>query len=129
MSRVEPQYSGKGENFVLGLWGVRYQVVDAGRAVAFYTERLGFKLDQQNLPAFAQVSVGHLTLIMSGLGASGSRPMPDLPNQDRGGRNRAVLQLQHLHARREALGEVGVRFRIKLEVGPGGRRLQIELHK
>ena len=37
---------------VVGLWGVRYQVTDVSRAVAFYTEQLGFKLDQQNLPAF-----------------------------------------------------------------------------
>jgi len=126
MSRVEPQYSGKGENFVLGLWGVRYQVVDAGRAVAFYTERLGFKLDQQNLPAFAQVSVGHLKLILSGLGASGSRPMPDGRKQEPGGWNRIVLQVQDLPARIEALRKVGVRFRNKIEVGPGGRQIQIE---
>jgi len=71
MSRVEAQYSGKGENFVLDLWGVRSQVEDVGRSVAFYTERLGFKLDQQNLPAFAQVSVGHLKLILSGRGRFG----------------------------------------------------------
>ncbi len=62
MSRVEPQHSEKGEIFVLGLWGVRYQVEDVVRSVVFYTERVGFKLDQQNLPAFAQVSVGHLKL-------------------------------------------------------------------
>jgi hypothetical protein len=55
--------------FVLGLWGVRYQVKDVSRSVAFYTERLGFKLDQQHLPAFAQVSIGNLKLILSGPGA------------------------------------------------------------
>src|SRR5437773_298253 len=82
MSRVEAQYSGKGENFVLGLWGVRYQVEDVVRSVAFYTERVGFKLDQQNLPAFARVSVGHLKLILSGPGTSGSRPMPDGRKQE-----------------------------------------------
>ncbi len=86
MSRVEPQHSEKGEIFVLGLWGVRYQVKDVVRSVAFYTERVGFKLDQQNLPAFAQVSVGHLKLILSGPGASGSRPMPDtVENKSREG--------------------------------------------
>ena len=126
MSRVEAQYSGKGENFVLGLWGVRYQVVDAGRAVAFYTERLGFKLDQQNLPAFAQVSVGHLKLILSGLGASGSRPMPDGRKQEPGGWNRIVLQVEDLPARIEALQKAGVHFRNQMEVGPGGRQIQIE---
>jgi len=82
MSRVEPQHSEKGEIFVLGLWGVRYQVEDVVRSVAFDTERVGFKLDQQNLPAFAQVSVGHLKLILSGPGTSGSRPMPDGRKQE-----------------------------------------------
>ena len=48
-SEKEPQ------SFVLGLWGVRYQVQDVSRSVAFYTQQLGFKLDQKNLPAFARI--------------------------------------------------------------------------
>lgn len=62
-------------NFVLGLWGVRYQVKDVPRSIAFYTRTLGFNLDHQNLPAFGQASAGHLKLILSG--ASGSWSMPD----------------------------------------------------
>src|SRR5258706_14564693 len=80
-----------GQSFVLGLWGVRYQVKDVGRSAAFYTQQLGFKLDQKNLPAFAQVSIGNLKLILSGPGASGSRPMPDGHGQEPGGWNRVVL--------------------------------------
>ena len=64
------------QNFILGLWGVRYQVKEVQRSIAFYTKMLGFNLDQQNLPAFGQVSIGNLKLILSGPGASGSRPMP-----------------------------------------------------
>ena len=64
-------------NFILGLWGVRYQVKDVPRSIAFYTHMLGFNLDQQNLPAFGQVSISNLKLILSGPGASGSRAMPD----------------------------------------------------
>lgn len=124
--RVDPQYSSKKENFVLGLWGVRYQVRDVGRSVTFYQERLGFKLDQQNLPAFAQVSVGHLKLILSGPGASGSRPMPDGRRQEPGGWNRIVLQVQDLPARIEALRNAGLNFRNQMEVGPGGRQVQFE---
>ena len=56
------------ESIVRGLWGVRYQVKDASRSIAFYTEQLGFKLDHKNLPAFAQVSVGDFKLILSGPG-------------------------------------------------------------
>ena len=64
-------------SFDAGFWGVRYQVADVGRSVEFYTRHIGFKVDRQALPAFAQVSIGHLKLILSGPGASGSRPMPD----------------------------------------------------
>jgi hypothetical protein len=37
------------QNFLLGLWGVRYQVKELGRSIALYTEQLGFNLDQQKL--------------------------------------------------------------------------------
>jgi glyoxylase I family protein len=80
------------QSFVLGLWGVRYQVKDVRRSVAFYTQQLGLKLDQQTLPAFAQVSIGNLKLILSGPGASGSRPMPDGRHQEPGGWNLSSVQ-------------------------------------
>jgi len=73
------------QNFILGLWGVRYQVKDVQRSVAFYTQMLGFNLDLQNLPAFGQVSISNLKLILSGPGPSGSRPMPDGGRQQPGG--------------------------------------------
>ena len=69
--------STKAQQFILGLWGVRYQVKDVQRSIAFYTQTLGFNLDLQNLPAFGQVSIGDLKLILSGLGrrALGRCPM------------------------------------------------------
>jgi glyoxylase I family protein len=78
----------------VGFWGVRYQVKDVQRAITFYTQTLGFNLDMQNLPAFGQVSIGGLKLILSGTGASGSRPMPDGGQQEPGGRNRVLLQVR-----------------------------------
>ena len=51
-SRGDPQ------TFIKGVHGIRYQVKDVARAVAFYTEQLGFKLEHQQLPAFASVSLG-----------------------------------------------------------------------
>ena len=111
---------------IVGLWGVRYQVKDVSRSVAFYTQRLGFKLDLQALPAFAQVSVGNLKLILSGPGASGSRPMPDGQTQGPGGWNRVVLQVTDLQNRIEALKKAGLRFRNEMEVGPGGKQIQLE---
>jgi glyoxylase I family protein len=114
------------ENFVLGLWGVRYQVKDISRSVAFYTQQLGFKLDQKTLPAFAQVSIGNFKLILSGPGASGSRPMPDGHSQEPGGWNRMVLQVIDLPARIDALKKAGLHFRNQMEVGPGGKQIQLE---
>ena len=116
----------EGQTLILGLWGVRYQVKDVSRSVAFYTQQLGFKLDQQNLPAFAQVSVGNLKLILSGPGASGSRPMPDGDQQQPGGWNRVVLQVADLPNRIAALNQAGLHFRNEMEVGPGGKQIQLE---
>ena len=114
------------EALVVGFWGVRYQVKDVQRAITFYTQTLGFNLDMQNLPAFGQVSVGGLKLILSGPGASGSRPMPDGRQQEPGGWNRVLLQVQDLGARMARLKEAGLRFRNDMEVGPGGKQIQIE---
>ena len=116
----------EGQSFVLGLWGVRYQVKDVSRSVGFYTKQLGFKLDQQNLPAFGQVSVGTLKLILSGPGASGSRPMPDGRQQEPGGWNRVLLQVSDLPARIEVLKKAGLHFRNEMEVGPGGKQILLE---
>jgi catechol 2,3-dioxygenase-like lactoylglutathione lyase family enzyme len=44
--------------FVQGVHGVRYQVKDIARSVAFYTTHLGFTLEHQQPPAFASVSLG-----------------------------------------------------------------------
>lgn len=114
------------QTFIEAVWGVRYQVKDVRRAVAFYTQQLGFNLDQQNLPAFAQVSIGDLKLILSGPGASGSRPMPDGRTQEPGGWNRLVLRVVNLPDRIEALKKMGLPFRNNMEVGPGGRQIQLE---
>jgi glyoxylase I family protein len=118
--------SAKTQHFILGLWGVRYQVEDVQRSIAFYTQTLGFNLDMHNLPAFGQVSIGDLKLILSGPGASGSRPMPDGRQQEPGGWNRVVLQVKDLSACTTELKNRGVRFRNEMEVGPGGKQIQVE---
>jgi glyoxylase I family protein len=118
--------STKTQGSVLGLSGVRYQVKDVQRSIAFYTQMLGFNMDQQNLPAFGQVSVGNLKLILSGPGASGSRPMPDGRRQEPGGWNRIVLLVEDLPARIADLKKQGVHFRNEMQVGPGGRQIQMD---
>jgi glyoxylase I family protein len=114
------------QNFILGLWGIRYQVKEVQRSIAFYTKMLGFNLDQQNLPAFGQVSNGNLKLILSGPGASGSRPMSNGRQQEPCGWNRIVLQVQDLPTRIAELMKEGVHFRNEMEVGPGGRLIIVE---
>jgi len=113
-------------HFIVGLWGVRYQVKDVERAITFYTRTLGFQLDMQHLPAFGQVSIGGLRLILSGPGASGSRPIPDGRQQEPGGWNRVLLQVHDLPAVIAGLKAAGLHFRNEMEVGPGGKQIQIE---
>jgi glyoxylase I family protein len=112
--------------FVKNIHGVRYQVKDVARSVAFYTEHLGFTLNHQQLPAFANVSIGGAQLLLSGPGASGSRPMPAGQQQEPGGWNRVVLKVADLPAFVAELKKAGLRFRNELETGPGGRQIQIE---
>jgi glyoxylase I family protein len=114
------------DSLIVGFRGVRYQVTDVQRAITFYTHTLGFTLDMQNLPAFGQVSVDGLKLILSGPGASGSRSMPDGRRQEPGGWNRVLLQVQDLPAIISRLKESGLRFRNDMEVGPGGKQIQLE---
>lgn len=84
--------------FVKNVHGVRYQVADVARAVTFYTQHLGFTLRHQQLPAFAAVSLGGVQLLLSGPGASRSRPMPNGTVQEPGGWNRIVLRVEALPA-------------------------------
>ena len=112
--------------FIKSVHGVRYQVKDVARSVAFYTQRLGFKLQHQQLPAFANVSLGDAQILLSGPGASGSRPMPDGRQQEPGGWNRVVLKIADLPGFITELKKTQVRFRNEMETGPGGRQIQIE---
>jgi glyoxylase I family protein len=112
--------------FIKSVHGVRYQVKDVARSVAFYTEHLGFTLQHQQLPAFASVTLGDLQILLSGPGASGSRPMPNGQRQEPGGWNRFVLRVSDLPGCIAALKSAGLRFRNEMETGPGGRQIQIE---
>jgi glyoxylase I family protein len=112
--------------FIQAIHGIRYQVKDVARAVAFYTQQLGFKLEHQQLPAFASVSLGPTPILLSGPEASGSRPLPGGQRQEPGGWNRVVLRVNDLAACMAEFKKAGFRFRNEMEIGPGGKQVQIE---
>ncbi|HET9341930.1 MAG TPA: VOC family protein [Candidatus Eremiobacteraceae bacterium] len=126
MKQTASDPTGAGQGLVLELWGVRYQVKDVARSVAFYSQKLGFKVDHQQLPAFAQVSIGGLKLVLSGPGASGSRQMPDGRTQEPGGWNRIILHVEDLPHHIEEMRRAGYLFRNQMETGPGGKQIQLE---
>ena len=118
--------AGNAAAFIKDVHGVRYQVSDVARSVAFYTQRLGFRLEHQQLPAFASVSLQSVRILLSGPGASGSRPLPDGRQQEPGGWNRIVLRVADLPECIQSLKTAGVHFRNAMEAGPGGKQIQVE---
>jgi glyoxylase I family protein len=123
--KESPEAGLPARDFIEGFHGVRYQTKDVSRAVAFYSDHLGFKLEHQQLPAFAAISLGPLHILLSGPGASGSRPLPDGQSQEPGGWNRVVLRVSDLEKLIAACTRAGLRFRNEMEVGPGGKQIQL----
>jgi glyoxylase I family protein len=105
--------------------GVRYQTRDVNRAIAFYTQELGFELKHQQGSAFASVSCGGLDVLLSGPESSGARPMANGEPQVPGGWNRIVLAVSDLPALVAAMKGRGLSFRNEIISGPGGRQIQI----
>ena len=105
---------------------VRYIVRNIDRSIAFYTEQLGFHVDQKVGAAFASVSRGNLRLILSGPGSSGARPMPNGRSQEPGGWTRIILYVEDLASDIRRLEKAGIPFRNQVEAGPGGQQIQIE---
>jgi len=60
---------------------VRYMVDDVDAAVAFYTTHLGFRLISRMPPAFADVVLGDLRLLLSGPTSSAGGRCPTAPSR------------------------------------------------
>lgn len=104
----------------------RYLVRDVEKSIHFYTESLGFKLEQKFGPAMAIVSKGDLTLWLAGPVSSAAQPMPDGRKPEPGGWNRFVLQVPNLEALVITLKEKGTSFRNEIVKGPGGSQILCE---
>ncbi len=105
---------------------VRYIVDDVEDAVAFYTTHFGFELRSNAAPAFADVTRGHLRLLLSGPTSSAGRPMPDGRKPQPGGWNRIHLIVEDLAREVERLRAAGLTFRNDIVSGPGGQQILLD---
>jgi catechol 2,3-dioxygenase-like lactoylglutathione lyase family enzyme len=102
---------------------VRYMVDNVDAAVAWYTKHLGFTVLSNAAPAFADVTLGSLRLLLSGPTSSAGRAMPDGDRPKPGGWNRIHLILEDLPAEVARLRAAGVQFRNDIVTGPGGSQI------
>ncbi len=102
---------------------VRYMVDDVDAAIAWYTKHLGFTVLSNAAPAFADVTLGSLRLLLSGPASSAGRPMPDGERPHAGGWNRIHLIVDDLPAEVMRLRAAGVQFRNDVVTGPGGSQI------
>ena len=105
---------------------VRYLVDDVAAAIEFYTTNLAFALLTDQRPAFADVQLGDLRLLLSGPQSSAARPMPDGRKPGPGGWNRIHLIVEDLEAEVAGLRAAGVRFRSDIVRGPGGAQIVLD---
>lgn len=108
------------------LVSVRYMVDDVQAAIDFYTGHLGFTVRTAALPAFADVTRGHLRLLLSGPASSAGRPMPDGSKPEPGGWNRIHFIVADLPAEVARLRAEGIRFRNDIVTGPGGSQILLD---
>src|SRR2546428_10892341 len=99
-------------------FNVRYTVNDVDAAVAFYTTHFGFRLLSNAAPAFADVLLGDLRLLLSGPTSSAGRPMPDGRQPAPGGWKRVLLAGDDIAAAGARLRAGGPRCRNTIVTGP-----------
>jgi catechol 2,3-dioxygenase-like lactoylglutathione lyase family enzyme len=103
---------------------IRYIVHDVERAIGFYRDLLGFKVEMHPEPGFAALSLGDLRLYLNAPGAGGAGRAGGAPEP--GGWNRFQLQVEDLEALQGALREARARFRGDRVEGQGGAQILVE---
>jgi catechol 2,3-dioxygenase-like lactoylglutathione lyase family enzyme len=103
--------------------GVRYIVTDVQAAIDYYTTHLGFTLNTNAAPAFADVIRGPLRLLLSGPASSGARATP--ADAAVPGRNRIHLIVDDLDIAITRIRSAGLPTRSEVISGPGGRQVLI----
>jgi catechol 2,3-dioxygenase-like lactoylglutathione lyase family enzyme len=102
---------------------VRYMVDDVDSSIAFYTSYFGFELLTRAGPAFADIVLGDLRLLLSGPESSGRRALSDGARPVPGGWNRIQLVVDDIAAEVKRLDTVGVQPRSGIVSGPGGSQV------
>jgi len=107
---------------------IRYIVNDVDKAIKFYTENLGFKLEMHPAPPFAMLSRNDLRLVLSSPNpsAGGGQPMPDGTQQTPGGWNRFAIEVTDIAAMVEMLRKAGAHFRNNIVTGVGGKQIIVD---
>jgi catechol 2,3-dioxygenase-like lactoylglutathione lyase family enzyme len=105
-----------------GIVNVRYLVDDVAASVDFYTRHFGFTVGISS-PAFADVTLGNLRLLLSGPQSSAGRAMTDGQRPGPGGWNRIHFVVEDLDHEISRLTSEGVRFRNEVVTGPGGAQV------
>jgi catechol 2,3-dioxygenase-like lactoylglutathione lyase family enzyme len=105
---------------------VRYLVDDVDEAVTFYTTLLGFEVLSSAAPAFADVKLGNLRLLLAGPASSAGRPMTDGVKPGPGGWNRIHFIVDDLASEVDRLRNAGARFRNDVVEGPGGKQILLQ---
>jgi glyoxylase I family protein len=107
---------------------VRYMVTDVPAATAFYSGKLGFRVDLVSGPYFAALSRDGLQLLLSPVKGPGgaSQPMPNGERPTPGGWTRIVINTTDLKGEVARLRKQGVHFRNDIVVGLGGSEILLD---
>jgi glyoxylase I family protein len=105
---------------------IRYIVSDVPRAVAFYSQKLGFKVEKQVGRAVATLVYGDISLRLSGPESFDGRPLADGRKPASGGWNRFVLEVDKIDQIATALRNADVQFRLELSKTPYGKVILVE---